>query len=474
MLGRLRRVPIDEMFGAGGGDFTAWLRHNVDVVNEAIDLKLSGVQEDGPGSAADVVARDEWGNSVVIQKLTEEESDATLGKLVRGMVGADAATGVLVVPRSQPDHTSIVRWLNDKTPFDFYLLQVEAYRIDDSAPAPVLNLISGPEHAAPPAENSLRNLPEEAPEEAPEAVPEEAQAPVAPVPDDPEETYAAGDHPDTAQEPSNAYDPSGEEDLEAIPVAEEPVDEPLTAAAMPSDSLGPEAAEGAVSTVVETAPEEPATSYEAFESYSATAESPATEDVEVLPEEPIAREAFSEEALQEEGVSEENAFVDVADAEISAEQARDGASDELAQWFWGELLSKAEQRTRIHADVAPPSGRVVGASAGLAGLDYNYVIEDHAARVELYIDRGAGREGENETIFNALQATQDAIEYNFGGPLAWQREPASDGALRISIHVEDIGLKDEESRWSEVQDAMVDAMVRLERAMRPHVARLQI
>jgi hypothetical protein len=466
MLGRLRRVPIDEMFGSGGGDFTAWLRHNVDVVNEAIDLKLSGVQEDGPGSAADVVARDESGNSVVIQKATEEETDATLGKLLRGMAGTDAATGVLVVPRSHPDHTSIVHWLNDRTPFDFYLLQVEAYRIDDSAPAPVLNLISGPDHAAPPAENSPRNLPK--------AAPEEARAPVATVPGDPEETYAAGDDPDTGQEPYNAYDPSAEEDLEAIPVAEEPVDEPLTAAAMSSDSLGPEAAEGAISTVVETSPDELATSYEVFESYSVTAESPTTEDVEVVPEEPIAQEVFSEEAFQEKSMSEENAFVGVAEAEISAEQARDGAPDELAQWFWGELLSKAEQRTRIHADVAPPSGRVVGASAGPAGLDYNYVIEDHAARVELSIDRGAGRESENETIFNALQATQDAIEYNFGGPLAWQREPTADGALRISGHVEDIGLKDEGSRWSEVQDAMVDAMVRLERAMRPHVARLQI
>jgi hypothetical protein len=35
------------------------------------------------------------------------------------------------------------------------------------------------------------------------------------------------------------------------------------------------------------------------------------------------------------------------------------------------------------------------------------------------------------------------------------------------------GYRSDESRWPEIQDAMIDAMVRLDNALKPHLARLK-
>jgi hypothetical protein len=59
-------------------------------------------------------------------------------------------------------------------------------------------------------------------------------------------------------------------------------------------------------------------------------------------------------------------------------------------------------------------------------------------------------------------------------PLDWQKDAGSSSdAHRVESRLETGGLLDEEC-WPEIQDGMVDAMIRLERAMRPHIARLQV
>ena len=321
MIGRLKKVPVSEMYESGGSDFAAWLQQNIDVLNDTVDLQLSGVQDERSPSAADVVARDGDGQTVVIENQVEESADGALGKLIMGMASTQARTGIWIVAESRQEHVSAVSWLNESSSAAFYLLQVEAYRIDDSAPAPLMKLVAGPEDAS----TGSDGLPDDAPEipvaEVVTLVPSE------------EETDVAGDT------------VAGQERY----ISEEPV----------------------------------------------------------VAEEP---EEETAEAVTPAGVVEEE--------EGPAEGDSTGL---MTHQFWTELLEKAEQHTRIHADAQPNRESVLGASAGLAGLDYNYALRDHDASVELYIDRGEGREDETETIFNALQATQDAIEYNFGGPSTGRR-----------------------------------------------------
>ena len=45
---------------------------------------------------------------------------------------------------------------------------------------------------------------------------------------------------------------------------------------------------------------------------------------------------------------------------------------------------------------------------------------------------------------------------------------------RISEQIDLGGYRDERSEWPEIQDAMIDAMIRLEKALRPHIDALEI
>jgi len=90
------------------------------------------------------------------------------------------------------------------------------------------------------------------------------------------------------------------------------------------------------------------------------------------------------------------------------------------------------------------------------------------AQVELYIDRGDA--DENKRIFDALYAQKEAIEQTFGDHLGWQRLDDR-RASRIRYVIADGGLQDQE-HWPSIQERMVEAMARLERALKPHIKQL--
>jgi len=141
----------------------------------------------------------------------------------------------------------------------------------------------------------------------------------------------------------------------------------------------------------------------------------------------------------------------------------------LRQEFWRQLLERAKGKTTLHTRISPRIENWISASAGKSGLSYNYVIRMDNARVELYIDRGDAEE--NKRIFDALWAHKDTIEAVFGSPLDWQRLDDM-RASRISYLITIGGLRDRE-RWPQIQDAMIDAMVRLERAFKPEIQKLK-
>ncbi len=137
--------------------------------------------------------------------------------------------------------------------------------------------------------------------------------------------------------------------------------------------------------------------------------------------------------------------------------------------FWEALLERARRKTRLHANISPSRDSWISAGAGKSGLGFNYVVRERDSRVELYID-GKYPE-ENKAIFDALAASREDIEERFDGPLVWERLEGR-RVSRISGVVERGSYRDEE-RWPEIQDAMIDAMIRLEKALRPHLSKLK-
>jgi hypothetical protein len=139
--------------------------------------------------------------------------------------------------------------------------------------------------------------------------------------------------------------------------------------------------------------------------------------------------------------------------------------------FWTALPERARSRTRLHGGVSPSHSTWISTGVGRSGLSYVYVLTQHGSGVELYIDRGRESGDENMRIFDALYAHRDEVEANFGGSLDWQRLETK-RACRIRIDFEG-GYRDED-RWPQIQDAMINAMIRLEAALKPHIDRLAV
>ncbi len=137
--------------------------------------------------------------------------------------------------------------------------------------------------------------------------------------------------------------------------------------------------------------------------------------------------------------------------------------------FWTLLLERAKAKTKLHSSVSPGHYNWLGTGSGISGLGLNYAVRQHGTQVELYIDRGDG--DENSSLFDRFHAYKAAIEAAFGAPLEWQRLEGK-RACRIRHRIDLGGWRDEE-KWPAVTDAAIDAMIRLEKALRPHLKKIK-
>lgn len=158
--------------------------------------------------------------------------------------------------------------------------------------------------------------------------------------------------------------------------------------------------------------------------------------------------------------------------EVGATKKEIAERDVIRNRFWAQLLEKAKEKTKLHSKIKPSHKNWLGTSAGRRGLDFNYTILKHSVGVELYIDRGKDSDEINKTIFNKLIKAKDGIEKTFGKSLEWQ-PLENKRACRIRRQIKIGGYRDE-TKWDELQDAMIDAMIQLEKALKSHIAKLKI
>ena len=304
-IGKLQRLPLRSVWKHEAVDFTTWLEENTDVLSEVLDFNISSAEREKSAGAfsVDLVGEDENGHTIVIENQLEKSDHDHLGKVLTYLAALDAKAAVWIVSRPRPEHVKAVTWLNEATSTPFYLVQVEAVKIGDSEPAPLLTRIVGPSVEA-----------------------------------------------------------------------------------------------------------------------------------------------------QEVGRTKK---------ELSERH-------ETRRRLWTQLLEHAKGKTKLHANISPSTSNWVGASRH--GLEWNYVVRQHDAQAELYINRPDS--DTNFAIFDQLMASKNKIEEALGAPLDWQNLEGKK-ACRIRLRVDVGGWRDEE-KWPEVIEAMVDTMIRLEKALRPHVKALKV
>lgn len=150
-IGRLERVPLREVWRHEAHDFTVWLQHNVDVVNDITGLDLTTIEREQAAGAfsIDLVAEESGGGKVIIENQLERSNHDHLGKLITYLSAMNARAAIWIVSEPRPEHVAAISWLNDSSSADFYLLKIEAVRIGTSPPAPLLSVIVKPSEDKP-------------------------------------------------------------------------------------------------------------------------------------------------------------------------------------------------------------------------------------------------------------------------------------------------------------------------------------
>jgi hypothetical protein len=124
--------------------------------------------------------------------------------------------------------------------------------------------------------------------------------------------------------------------------------------------------------------------------------------------------------------------------------------------------------TQLFTNVLPRADNWLSVRGGKQGLDFVYVVRNKKARVEFLFWHSDLQL--NRRRFELLKAKKDTIEASFGGPLDWDaKEEQKQRYIRSTSNLG--GLEDKE-KWPQIQDDLVDRMVRLEKALKPHLATL--
>ncbi|KRE09491.1 hypothetical protein ASE63_21080 [Bosea sp. Root381] len=128
--------------------FTPWLASQLDHLGEAIgdELELLSAETAVGPFSADIVARNQYGETVLIENQLAKSDHTHLGQIMTYLAGLEAKTIIWVSTRFQAEHVSAMRWLNDHTPpeFRFFAIELRVVRIGDSPAAPIFDIVVQP------------------------------------------------------------------------------------------------------------------------------------------------------------------------------------------------------------------------------------------------------------------------------------------------------------------------------------------
>lgn len=132
--------------------------------------------------------------------------------------------------------------------------------------------------------------------------------------------------------------------------------------------------------------------------------------------------------------------------------------------FLEQLLTQTEGENALPYKLLPSSRDYIGADVGVGGMSFRYVVGQDRSRVELYI---AGKEATaNKRLFDELRSHRTEIEAAFGEDLSWER---LEGRKSCRVAHRMLGGVSDESHWQEIRTALIDGMVRLEKAILPFI-----
>ena len=150
-IGKLIEVNIRELWAHEQYDFSNWLAkpENIEELNDIVGLTLTDIEKEAYVGAyrCDLVAIDEpTDTKVIIENQLEDSNHDHLGKIITYASGLDAEVIIWIVKNAREEHRSAIEWLNNNMvkEINFFLIELRAYKIGDSLPAPKFEIVEQP------------------------------------------------------------------------------------------------------------------------------------------------------------------------------------------------------------------------------------------------------------------------------------------------------------------------------------------
>ena len=145
----LAPVPLRDVWSDEAAEFTPWLADNLPRMLEELGLAhdILGTEQPVGRYRADIVFTDgETGDLVLVENQLNRTDHSHLGQILTYAAGLDAATVIWVAQSFTDEHRAALDWLNESThdTLSFIGIEVELWRIDESAPAPRFNVVAKP------------------------------------------------------------------------------------------------------------------------------------------------------------------------------------------------------------------------------------------------------------------------------------------------------------------------------------------
>lgn len=148
-IGKIEIVPIREAFPHEALHLTRWLEENIEALSVRLGLDLTVTQREKTVGDfhVDLLCEDIEGRRVIIENQLEKTDHDHLGKVLTYLVNLDAQIAIWVTTNPRPEHQRVIDWLNENTGEDiaFYLVKVEAIRIEGSPYAPLFTVLAQPD-----------------------------------------------------------------------------------------------------------------------------------------------------------------------------------------------------------------------------------------------------------------------------------------------------------------------------------------
>ena len=152
------------------------------------------------------------------------------------------------------------------------------------------------------------------------------------------------------------------------------------------------------------------------------------------------------------------------------DRAERGSRRHLRHEFWQELLIISKEKLPLFANISASGDSWISAGGGKAGIHYSFDIRKHDASINFAFE---GEKEKNKKAFDILEKNKEKIESAIGSALEWKRY---DNLKKSSITKGIIkgGYRSERETWPEIQELMVETMIKFEKAFAPYIHELTV